>query len=309
MNRGFSDIYSQSLPKEEQRGFFHRYVLGLYEVLGTITRKYPHILFESCSSGGSRFDMGMLYYMPQTWTSDNTDGIERLFIQYGTSFGYPLSTMGAHVSNIPNIQVLRQTPIETRFNTAMFGLLGYELDLTRLSSFDLSVIKKQISYYKEHRKLLQFGSFRRFQSPFSTNGCEWMVSDDSGSEAMVGTYQLMAKPNGEWERLQVMGLREDGTYRVRNRPQYHNLHVFGDLARHALPIRLKGHGQLFNLLSNHYLMSAEIDDFTVDGSSIAALGILPKQKFIGSGYNASVRLTGDFGSRVYHIQRIGELAQ
>ena len=159
MNRNFSDVFSSNLDSESQGKFYHLYVLGLYEILEYLTTKFPHILFESCSSGGNRFDLGMLYYMPQTWTSDNTDAFERLLIQEGTSMLYPLSTISNHVSGDRSHQVFRHTPLETRFNVSCFGVLGYELDLTQLTPFDTKVITKQIEFYKSHRNLFQYGRF------------------------------------------------------------------------------------------------------------------------------------------------------
>jgi alpha-galactosidase len=302
MNRNFSDMYSLPLGPERQGEFFHRYVLGLYSLLTRLKRRFPEILFESCASGGNRFDLGMLYYMPQTWTSDDTDGIERLFIQYGTSLVYPLSTMGAHVSAVPNMQTIRNTPLETRFNTAMFGLLGYELDLTRCNPFEKKVIRRQVAFYKEHRHLLQFGRFTRMISPFSENDCLWMVSSPQGDEALVGVYQILSKPNGPMQKIPVPGLNPTLVFRIRNRSQYFNLRTFGDLIRHALPIRLRADGTLFNLLANRYLMAAETEDLQVTGDLLPTFGFVPKQPFIGTGYNDRVRLMGDFGSRIYHLR-------
>src|SRR5699024_4140374 len=134
-----------------------------------LVTNYPEILFESCSGGGGRFDAGLLYYMPQTWTSDNTDAVARLKIQYGTSLAYPISSMGAHVSAIPNHQTERKTSLATRGNVAMSGVLGYELDLTQLSTEEKKEIKEQVNFYKQHRQLLQFGTFYRLKSPFEGN--------------------------------------------------------------------------------------------------------------------------------------------
>lgn len=306
MNRSLSDLWSNALDSDRQGEFSHRYVLGLYSLLGKLKDRYPRILFESCASGGTRFDLGMLYYMPQTWTSDDTDGIERLFIQYGTSMAYPPSTMGAHVSAVPNMQVLRNTPLETRFNTAIFGLLGYEMDLTRCTPFEKKVIARQIAFYKENRHLLQFGRFSRLRSPFGGNDCAWMVSSEDGSRALVGIYQLLARPNGPCEKIPVRGLDPKGTYRIQNRAQYFNLRMFGDLIRHALPIRLRATGTLFNLLANRYLMPSETEDLEMEGDALNGWGFVPKQKYIGSGYNDQVRLMGDFGSRVYTLRRTAE---
>ena len=303
MNRNFSDVFSNSLDALHQGEFTHRYVLGLYDLLAKLKHRYPQILFESCASGGNRFDLGMLYYMPQTWTSDNTDGIERLFIQYGTSMVYPPSTMGAHVSYAPNMQTLRNTPLETRFNTAIFGLLGYELDLTRCSRFEKKVIKQQVAFYKEHRSLLQFGKFTRLVNPFNNNECIWMMMSPSKDEAIIGVYQLLAKPNGAMQKVEVRGFDSQKTYRIVNRKQYANLRMFGDLIKHALPIRINANGLLFNILANNYMMTQENDDILTTGDVLNHHGFIPKQRFIGSGYTDKVRLMGDFGSRIYYIKQ------
>ena len=155
MNRHISDAFSPNL--RDQGEFFHRYILGLYDILNRIFSPRPHILLESCSSGGNRFDLGMLCYSPQIWTSDNTDPVERLKIQGGLSYLYPLSTMGAHVSGAPHQQTLRDTPLSTRFNVSSFGCLGYELDLKYLSPVERREIKKQIAFYKLHRKSFKIG--------------------------------------------------------------------------------------------------------------------------------------------------------
>lgn len=301
MNRNFSDLYSRYLPKAEQGTFFHRYTLGLYDILELITNEFPEILFEGCASGGNRFDMGILYYMPQIWTSDDTDGYERTKIQYGTSYAYPQASMGAHVSHTPNQQTIRKTPLETRFNTAAFGLLGYELDLTRLTAYEKKVIKKQIAFYKEHRKLFQFGKLFRLKNPFLGGDVSLMVVSKDGSEAILSITEGLSRPNQGPEILPVYGLDPDRNYHVSSREQYFNLSQFGDLIHHALPIRLRASGTLFHLLENRYLMKAETENQTVPGAVLLNHGFIPKQKFIGTGYNESVRLMGDFGSRLYYF--------
>lgn len=153
----------------------HRYILGVYDLYERLIQRYPKILFESCASGGGRFDAGMLYYAPQAWCSDDSDAIERLFIQYGTSYIYPISSIGAHVSEVPNQQVYRNVPIHTRGNVACFGTSGYELDLNSLSDVELEQVKEQIQFMKTNRELLQFGTFYRLSSPFEGNITAWMV--------------------------------------------------------------------------------------------------------------------------------------
>ncbi len=299
MNRNFSDVFSAHLSPLDQGGLYHRYYLGLYEILSKLTSRHPQILFEACASGGNRFDMGMLAYMPQIWTSDNTDAHERVKIQYGTSLAYPPSVMGAHVSNIPNMQTLRKTPLETRFNIASFGLLGYELDLTRLTPHERKVIKRQITYYKRHRQLLQFGRLVRLADPFRVNEAALMVVSPDDKEAILGVFQALAMPNGALTKYRVRELDANIDYAITMRDQHFNLDMFGDLVRHALPIRLNANGVLFHLLKNRYLMPMEKERQTLSGAALLANGFVPKQKFIGSGYNENVRLMGDFGSRLY----------
>ena len=214
MNRHMTEVGSELLPAERQRETAHRYMLGLYHVLEEITGRFPDILFESCSGGGGRFDPGMLYYMPQVWTSDDSDAIERLKIQYGTSLAYPASTMGAHVSAVPNHQVGRLTPLATRGAAAMAGSLGYELDLTRLSEDEKEQIKQQIAQYKQLRHLLQFGNLYRLQNPLTENGAAWIMVSDDKREAYVTCIRVLAQaiPANRW--LYLAGLAADKDYEV-----------------------------------------------------------------------------------------------
>jgi alpha-galactosidase len=206
MNRYLSECYSIEKPPSEQGKVFHQYILGVYNLYERLLKEFPNLLFESCSSGGARFDPGMLYYAPQGWISDNTDAIERLRIQYGTSFVYPLSSMGAHVSMVPNQQVGRITPLETRTNVAMFGAFGYELDLNSLSRDELDMVAKQITFIKEHRQLLQFGIFWRLRSPFEGNDTAWITVSPDQSRAVVAYFQILNRSNTGWDRLKLAGL-------------------------------------------------------------------------------------------------------
>jgi alpha-galactosidase len=206
MNRNMTEIGSAKLPPERQRETAHRYMLGLYSVLERITSKFPHVLFESCSGGGGRFDPGMLYYMPQTWTSDNTDAISRLKIQYGTSIVYPVSAMGAHVSAVPNHQVGRVTPLETRGHVALSGNFGYELDLTKFTDGEKAIVREQIALYKEIRHLVQFGDFHRLLSPFEGNAAAWMFVAKDRREAFVVYVQVLQEPYAPLDRFRLKGL-------------------------------------------------------------------------------------------------------
>ena len=213
-NRYFSECFSRALPADQQGEVFHRYILGLYDLYERLTSEFPHILFESCASGGGRFDPGLLYYAPQTWTSDNTDCVGRLQIQYGTSFVYPVSSMGSHVSAVPNHQVRRVASIATRANVAAFGTYGYELDLNKLTGEEQEEMGRYTEFMKKHRELLQFGTFYRLKSPFEGNETAWMVVSEDKKEAIVGYYKVLSEPNQGFDRLKLAGLREDVLYEV-----------------------------------------------------------------------------------------------
>ncbi|MBC6316331.1 alpha-galactosidase [Listeria grandensis] len=214
MNRHLTEVGSEHFPRERQQEIAHRHILGVYQVMDAITTRFPEILFESCSGGGGRFDPGMLYYMPQTWTSDDTDAVERLKIQYGTSLVYPIVTMGSHVSSVPNHQVGRITSLEMRGNVAMSGNLGYELDLTTLTDAEQKIVKRQIATYKEIRTLIQFGDFYRLKSPFEGNETAWMFVDATKSEAYVFYFQVLATPAKPLKSIRLTGLDEAADYEL-----------------------------------------------------------------------------------------------
>ncbi|MFC0469700.1 alpha-galactosidase [Halalkalibacter kiskunsagensis] len=214
MNRHMTEAGSATLPAERQREVAHRFVLGVYRVMDEITSKFPHILFESCSGGGGRFDPGMLYYMPQTWTSDNTDAISRLKIQYGTSLVYPISSMGAHVSDVPNHQVKRITSLEMRGHVAMSGNLGYELDLTKMTEQEQHDVIDQVNYYKEIRPLIQFGEFYRLLSPFKGNETAWMFVSEDKTEAVFAHFKVLDEGNSPFLSTKLQGLDPDKKYTI-----------------------------------------------------------------------------------------------
>lgn len=214
MNRHMTEIGSAALPPQRQRETAHRYMLGLYEMMEELVTRFPQVLFESCSGGGGRFDPGMLYYMPQVWTSDNTDAVCRLKIQYGTSLVYPIGAMGAHVSAVPNHQVERITPLKMRGNVAMSGNFGYELDLTAMPEDEQEMVKQQVEFYKDIRPLVQFGDFYRLLSPFEGNEAAWMFVSADRSEAMFAYYRVLALPNASLRSIRLKGLDPDALYRV-----------------------------------------------------------------------------------------------
>jgi alpha-galactosidase len=210
MNRYLTNVAAPQLSASQQREVYHRYVLGLYKVLDQLTAAHPQVLFEGCSGGGGRFDLGILYYMPQYWTSDNTDAVSRARIQYGTSLFYPPISMGAHVSAVPNHQVGRTTSLEIRGHTAMSGNFGYELDLRALSESERRQIKQQVSFYKTHRKLLQFGRFIRLLSPFRSNDAAWMFIDQD--YFLLFWFRLHAEANTPLPRVKLAYLDREAVY-------------------------------------------------------------------------------------------------
>ena len=221
MNRTITEPYSAGLPPERQAEQMHRYILGVYELYRRLTEAHPEILFESCAGGGGRFDPGLLAYAPQAWASDDTDAVERLRIQWGTSIAYPLSSIGAHVSAVPNHQVGRVTPLETRAAVAFFGVLGYELDPTTLGADERRDIVEQIRFYSEHRSLFQRGRFLRLRSPFDGDGneCAWMVVSEDRLHAVTAHYRVLNRPHPGPDRLRLRGLDPGRDYRVRLWPK------------------------------------------------------------------------------------------
>jgi alpha-galactosidase len=216
MNRYITEPFGSALPAERQGEFFHRYILGVYDLYARLTTAFPEILFESCAGGGGRFDPALLAFAPQAWTSDDTDAMERLPIQYGTSLVYPLSSMAAHVSAVPNHQVGRVTSLDTRAAVAFFGVFGYELDPTVMSAADLEAVAAQVAFYKRWRELFQRGRFVRLRSPFEGDGNEtaWMVVSADARQAIAGWYQVLNRPVPRANRLRLRGLDVSLDYRV-----------------------------------------------------------------------------------------------
>ena len=213
MNRNMTEAFSEALPPDRRMETQHRYMLGLYRVMDTVTSSFPDVLFESCSGGGGRFDPGILYYMPQTWTSDDTDAVERLKIQYGTSFVYPASAMGAHVSAVPNHQTGRVTPMRTRGEVAMAGNFGFELDLAKLSEEDLAEAADLVRRVKEVRDLTHTGTFWRLLSPFEGMQAAWAFVSEDRRDVMLCVYQALSAPNSSPLRVRLAGLDPSLSYR------------------------------------------------------------------------------------------------
>jgi len=212
MNRNMTEIYSAAYPAAQQGEISHRYILGLYNLMNRLTMRYPEILFEGCSGGGGRFDAGILYYMPQSWTSDNTDAYARLKIQYGTSLAFPISSMTAHVSAAPNHQTGRSTSLKMRGDVAMAGVFGYELNLTEMTDNEKAIVSDQIKFYKAHRQLLQYGDFTRLKSPYEGNLTAWQFTSVDKNDVMLFRYAGLAEAQPEFTTTQLANLDPEKKY-------------------------------------------------------------------------------------------------
>lgn len=215
MNRQLSDLGSSYLPKERQQELFHRYVLGVYELQERLVTEFPDLLLENCSGGGARFDPGMLYYSPQIWCSDNTDAVERLMIQEGSALVYPLSVIGAHVSDCPNHSVGRVTPFETRGHVALAGTFGYELDITKIPEEDRALIPEQTATYNKYRHLIQQGEYYRIASYRENHKYDcWALASRDKKEVLVTYVQVLGVPNSHSRKVFLKGFDPKETYRL-----------------------------------------------------------------------------------------------
>ena len=213
MNRSMSNIGSAGLPADRQCEVPHRYMLGLYRIMETLCQRYPDILFEGCSSGGQRFDAGILYYMPQIWTSDDSDAIERFFIHYGTSLVFPMETQGSHVSACPNHLTHRTVPMKTRCEVAMCGQFGFELDLNRESEEDLAVCREAIATYKKIRHTVHNGDMYRLDNPFEGNYTALQFVEKDRSKIVLFIGNILARPNCAYRTIRLRGLDPEARYR------------------------------------------------------------------------------------------------
>lgn len=216
-NRSIAEAWSAMKEQRNQGQVFHDYVIGLYQLLERITTYYPRVLLEGCSSGGGRYDAGMLYYTPQIWCSDNTDAYDRLKIQYGTSFGYPISTVGSHVSAVPNHQTGRITPIHTRGIVAMSGTFGYELDVNQLPEEEREQVKQQIITYKKNYDLIANGDYYRLSNPYTNEDfTAWQFVSSDRRKSLLNVVFHASRPNSNFYRVLLRGLEEKSKYRVNN---------------------------------------------------------------------------------------------
>lgn len=317
MNRIFSDYYSKNLPPERQGEMAHRYVCGLYHCMRELTKRFPDILFEGCSAGGNRFDLGILCYFPQIWASDNTDALCRTQIQYNYSYGYPLSCISAHVSASPNHQTLRNMPLETRFAVAAFGNLGYEFNLCDLPKDEFMAVKAQIELYKKWREVIQYGTFYRrecFDNRNSRNhgvlnngagnNASWCVASKDMSKAVGFTMQKLVVPNTQFACFFANGLKDDAVYHFYNRRLKHNIKEFGELVNMVSPVHIKQGSLVQELASKFVKLDGETEDYTAYGDTLMYAGVKLKQSFSATGYSEDVRLYQDFAARLYFMEEV-----
>lgn len=251
MNRYLTEVMSLALAADRQGETLHRFTLGVYALYERLIKRFPDILFESCSSGGGRFDAGMLYYAPQAWASDNSDAISRLKIQYGTSMAYPLQSIGAHVSAVPNHQTGRMTSLALRTAVASFGTFGYELDPRRLSEAEREQIKKDIGAYKAMQALVADGDFYRQHNPFESNLCSWFIVAKDQSKAVAALYTRHFEMYEAWPRLKLEGLDPERLYRVSG-PGQSSIERYGDSLMHV-GIILDGNDEDASFADRQYL--------------------------------------------------------
>jgi alpha-galactosidase len=297
MNRHLAAVYSPHVAHPGMTA--HAFMLGLYEVIDRVFGPRPEVLLEMCSSGGNRFDLGMLRYAAMIWTSDDTDPIERLSIQGGISQLYPLSVISAHVSASPHQQTLRDTPLSTRFNVAAFGCLGYEYDLDFLTAEEKREISEQIAFYKRHRRTFQFGRFRRIPSGRAERVI-WQVGE--GDAAIVGNFQRGVRAAPERDILPIAGLHPDAVYAVEAKPQRIMLARLGALVNHVSPVKLDPTGLVMNVVSKHKSLPDGVESYRGTGSLLAT-GIRLQLQFSGTGHTDTLRMLGDFGSTLYTVVR------
>ncbi len=304
MNRNVSDVFAQSLPAEQQGEAAHRYVCGLYRCMQVLTARFPHILFEGCASGGNRFDLGILCYFPQIWASDNTDAYCRAEIQNNYSYGYPMNTLTAHVSDCPNHQTLRTTPLVTRGNVAAFAVLGYECNLCDMSKAELDEIRMQIAQYKQWREVLQNGTFYRIHAFDEQGTMEWCVVSEDQSRAVGLLMQGMTQANQPAQCFRAKGLEPDREYRFYHVPRSIDIRDFGSLINTAAPVHIRQGSLVQSVAAKVIRMTEEAEDVTLYGDTLMYGGVKLAQPFRSTGYNGQIRLWKDFSSRLYYMEQL-----
>ena len=299
-NRDISDIYSPHLSNQNE--IHHRYILGFYKLIKTLTEKYPKVLFESCAGGGNRVDMGVLCYTPQFWCSDNTDSYDRMLIQEGTLSCYPQSCIGAHVSQSPNLQTGRKSMVENRFNVACIGAFGYELDLRHVGLIDAKAIKEQIKWYKENRELLQFGDYYKISSLFDSNHYQFSIVSKDKKEAIYFIGNTVQELYADPVYARPLGLNRDYMYNFQNRRQYFD-HIEGNTYIKEIKQEVQKLDYTDKDIEEVKPFQSEFLEYNVLGSTLEDAGVRLNYEWIGGNGNPK-RVMFDFGTRIYKIKKI-----
>ncbi len=291
-NRNISDMPNSGT-------FFYDYICGLYSVLNRIVDKYPYILFENCASGGNRFDLGMLSFFQQSWISDNTDSFKRGEIQKGARLGYPLSVMSNHVSGKTSNQLLRYTSLDSKFNVACFGILGYELNLCDLKPVDIKCIKKQILFYKKHRDVFQLG----VSSFIGRDDNSYSIQAQHNGKIIAAKYYTHTIPNPKEYHLRLLDTEKNCDYSFYSRIQNRDFARFGSLINMVSPIHIKEDGALIHFISNRFTMDGEYIHGIISGKILENSGIALPMLWSGTGISNSMSIIHDFDSRLYVFEK------
>ncbi|MBO5335326.1 MAG: alpha-galactosidase [Clostridia bacterium] len=303
-NRYMSEYYSLYLPKDRQCEVMHRYMLGFYSILQELTRRFPKVLFEGCSQGGNRFDMGVMCYFPQTWCSDNTDAFDRVKIQEGTLSCYPQSTFGAHISKSPNKQTFRSSMVESRFNTACIGAFGYELDLSKISELDTKAVIEQIRWYKKYRKTLQFGTYYRLESVFADPHASWAVVSKDQKQAVVNVTNQVFELYCPQTVVHVPGLKEGGRYEFKTRKQYFPQYEGQVWHEECVSPAIENDEDVLARAEACPAKVCEMQRYELYGKTLWDTGVRLNPELHECADRSALRIMYDFGSRLYSIDEI-----
>ncbi len=303
-NRYMTEYYSLYLPRDRQTEVMHRYMLGFYSIVEELTRRFPKVLFEGCSQGGNRFDMGVMAYFPQTWCSDNTDAFDRVKIHEGTLTCYPQSTIGAHVSKSPNKQTFRPSFIESRFNTSCIGAFGYELDLSQLSELDTKAVLEQIRWYKKYRRTLQFGTYYRIESVFSDSHAAWAVVSKDQKQAVANVTNGVFELYSPQTILRVPGLKEDTRYEFKTRKQYFPQYEGQVWHTESESPKIERDEDVVVRAEACLAKACETQRYVVYGKTLSEVGVRLYPELHECADPSALRVMFDFGSRLYSVDEV-----
>ncbi len=302
MNRHISDVSSALYDAGEM---YHRYMLGLYHVFDMIISAHPKVFFEGCSSGGNRFDLGILNWFDQIWTSDDTDAYERIKIQSGAALGYPLRCISNHVACSPSGSVLRKTPIETRINVAMFGSFGFETDLKKLYKTERQQVEKAIAFYKEHRLLVRDGDFYQLKTLRDDGYALFLLVSKNKKEGMLGYFQGLNEMTHKTDVIKLQGFDDDRNYEFSSDRSRINLNDFAAHVHSIVPF-INERGPLFAAVAKRFTLDGEEEKYVLSGAALNNGVLKLDNKWVGTGIGEHVRVMPDFASRLYYIHQIDE---